>query len=72
MTLETAETQSLFADKQAILKTLEKLNIEIGFIPVTGATAEHARELMAAQGIRAEDNSASREMIALRYPEEGK
>ena len=62
--------KSPFVDRQAVLRALKQLNEEIGFVPVPGATAEHARELMAAQGIRPEENLFSREMIALRYPGE--
>ncbi len=63
------EAKPLYADRQTILKALEESNAAMGFVPVLGATAQSAREMMAAQGIRAEDNSASREMIALRYPD---
>jgi hypothetical protein len=64
------EAKPLYVDRQVILKALEETNAAMGFVPVLGATAQQARELMAAQGIRAEDNLASREMIALRYPDE--
>jgi len=64
------EAKPLYVDRQVILKALEESNAAMGFVPVPGATAQQARELMAAQGIRAEDNIFSREMIALRYPHE--
>ena len=64
------EAKPLYVDRQVILKALAESNAAMGFVPVPGATAQQAREMMAAQGIRAEDNFASREMIALRYPDE--
>lgn len=68
------EAKPLFVDRQVILKALEEMNAATGFVPVLGATAQHARELMRetmeAQGVRPEDNACSREMIALRYPDE--
>lgn len=64
------EAKPLYVDRQVILKALEESNAAMGFVPVPGATAQQARELMAAQGIRAEDNIFSREMIALRYPDD--
>lgn len=66
------EAKPLYVDRQTILKALEESNAAMGFVPVPGATAQGAREMMAAQGIRAEDNFASREMIALRYPNDGR
>ena len=65
------EDKSLFVDRWAILKALSEHNEAASFVPVPGATAQHARELMLAQGICPEDNEGTREMIALRYsPEE--
>jgi len=64
------EAKPLYVDRQVILKALEESNAAMGFVPVPGATAQQAREMMAAQGIRAEDNIFSREMIALRYADE--
>ena len=68
------EAKPLFADRQLLLKALEELNEATGFVPVPGATAEHARELMResmeAQSVWPEDNPFSRGMIALRYPDE--
>ncbi len=63
------EAKPLYVDRQVILKALAESNAAMGFVPVPGATAQQAREMMAAQGIRAEDNIFSREMIALRYPD---
>ena len=39
----------------------------IGFVPDPAATAQEARELMRAEGIRPEDNIASTEIIRMRY-----
>ena len=64
------EAKPLYVDRQVIFKALAESNAAMGFVPVPGATAQQAREMMAAQGIRAEDNIFSREMIALRYPDE--
>ncbi len=68
-TTSTGE-KSLFVDRRALLKTLAEVNAATGFVPVPGGTARHARELMLAQGIRPEDNEGTRDMIALRYPDE--
>ncbi len=67
-----AETESMFADRESILRALEKLNADIGFVPDHSGTIHDLYAQMIAGGVRPEDNAASREMIALRYPEEGK
>ena len=70
------EAKPLYVDRQTILKALEESNAAMGFVPVPGATAQGAREMMResmeAQGVRPEDNAFSREMIALRYPNDGR
>ena len=56
----------LVADKQAIRDVVARVNAEVGFVPDPTATPQKARELMRAQGIRAEDNMASCGIIAAR------
>ncbi len=60
----------LFVDRRKIQQALAELHADIGFVPDHSATLEEIRARMIAEGVRPEDNSASREMIALRYPDE--
>ena len=64
------EAQPLYVDRQAILKALAESNAAIGFVPDYTGTIQEIRDRMVKNGVRPEDNSASREMIALRYPGE--
>jgi hypothetical protein len=59
----------VFVDKKAIQKIVAEVNAQIGFVPDPSATAEKAREMMIAEGIRPEDNLASRGIIAARDEE---
>lgn len=65
-----AEAKSMFVDRRAILKALAELNAAIDFVPDDSATLEEIRARMVAEGVRPEDNEGTREMIALRYPDE--
>ena len=62
--------KSPFVDRQAVLRALKQFHEEIGFVPDHSMTLEELRARMVAEGVRPEDNAASREMIALRYPGE--
>ncbi len=64
------EAKPQYVDRQVILKALEESNAAMGFVPTYGGTVQEICERMEANGVRPEDNAASREMIALRYPGE--
>ena len=64
------ESKPLYVDRKVILKALEESNAAMGFVPNHHWSIEELRAQMAANGVRPEDNAASREMIALRYPGE--
>ncbi len=66
MALAENEIQPLLADKDALRRLLDAVHAEMGFVPDPGATAEKARALMLAQGIRPEDNEFSRDLIRMR------
>lgn len=62
--------ESLYVDREQIRREIEWANTQMGFVPDPDATAEKAQALMRAEGIRAEDNLFSRDIIRARYPED--
>ena len=54
------------ADKADLQRLLEEQDRQAGFIPDPTATIERLHEMMLADGIRPEDNLASREIIRMR------
>jgi hypothetical protein len=71
MALESKpDLKSLIADKAALRKFLEEQDKLTGFVPDPTATAQKARELMIAGGVRPEDNLFSREIIRMREGDE--
>ena len=60
------DLKSLIADKAALRKILEEQDKRTGFVLDPTATAQKARELMLADGVRPEDNIASRDIIRMR------
>ena len=64
------EAKPLYVDRQVILKVLAESNAAMGFVPDHNGTVREIRDRMVRNGVRPEDNAASREMIALRYPGE--
>jgi hypothetical protein len=71
MALESKpDLKSLIADKAALRKILEEQDKLTGFVPDPTATAQKARELMIAGGVRPEDNLFSREIIRMREGDE--
>jgi hypothetical protein len=58
-----------FLDKQRIREIVAEQNERMGFVPDPTATAQKAREMMLALGIRPEDNILSRGIIAARDEE---
>ncbi len=69
-TKSDAGTTKLFLDKTALGQLLEEADARSGFVHDPTATPHKAREAMRAQGIRAEDNVFSRDIIRARYPDE--
>ncbi len=61
--------KNMIADKTALRQILEGQDRETGFVPDPNATAQKARELMLAQGIRPEDNVFSCEIRRMREGE---
>lgn len=57
---------SRFVDKQWLRQQLAEIDAATGFVLDPMATAQTARALMLADGIRPEDNEASREIMRLR------
>lgn len=66
------QKKSLFVDRQALRKALAEFHAATGFVPDDTGTIEDLRRQMIAEGVCPEDNGGSREMIALRYPDEKK
>jgi hypothetical protein len=64
-----AETRRFFVDKKLIQQILAEQNERMGFVPDPTATAEKAREMMLALGVRPEDNLGSSGIIAARDEE---
>ncbi len=64
------QEKSLFVDRRALLEALAEFHAATGFVPDDTGTIEDLRRQMIAEGVRPEDNGGSREMIALRYPDE--
>jgi hypothetical protein len=58
-----------YIDKKAIQEIVAELNKRMGFVPDPTATAQKARAMMLARGIRPEDNLGSRGIIAARDEE---
>lgn len=58
--------EDLFLDKAEIRRYLDEQGIETRLWDDPTATAEKAREMMLANGIRPEDNEFSRGIIAMR------
>ncbi len=63
------DPRTLFLDKTEIQRIVAEQNRRMGFVPDPSATAQKARELMRALGIRPEDNLASCGIIAARDEE---
>ena len=57
-------------DRESLRQEVARINALMGFVPDPDATPEKARALMRAEGIRAEDNLFSRDIIRARYPDE--
>jgi len=60
------DAKSLFADKKALIEIMDRVLDEMGIVPDPDATAEKAREMMLADGVKPEDCEFSRAIIAAR------
>jgi hypothetical protein len=65
------DIRSLFLDPEMIRKVVAETNAKMGFVPDPTATAEKAREMIEACGVRPEENLFSRGIIAARDGDEG-
>ena len=64
------QEKSLFVDRRALMEALAEFHAATGFVPDDTGTIEDLHQQMIAEGVRPEENIFSREMIALRYPDE--
>ncbi len=63
-------TAKMFLDKEALGRALGEADARSGFVYDPTATPQKAREAMRAQGVRAEDNLFSRDIIQACCPDE--
>ncbi len=56
-----------FADKAEIRRLVAETNERMGFVPDPAATVEKVRAMMAAEGVRPEDNAFTTELMRIRY-----
>ena len=61
------DVDSMVIPKEEVRRIIEALDREMGFVPDPTATIERLRERMEEEGIRPEDNGASRELYRMRY-----
>ena len=59
----------LLADKEKLRRMVEEQDKQSGFVAIPAMTIEKLREMMRADGVRPEDNIASREIIRMREEE---
>jgi hypothetical protein len=60
------ESKIRLVDKEAMRRILEAQDALTGFVPDRTVTPQKVREMMLADGVRPEDNLASREIIRIR------
>lgn len=65
-TVPEKDARPKFLDKAELRAALDEAYARMGFVPDPNATAERARELMKADGVRPEENLFSRGIIAMR------
>jgi len=69
-TIEREIGKSVFADKEEVRRLVAETNERMGFVPDPNATVDKVRAMMAAEGIRPEDNSFTAELMRMRYEED--
>lgn len=72
MAIAERKVRSLLADKGELRRLMAEQNEKMGFVRLPGATAQQARDMMLAAGIRPEDNGASRELMHVRYGDDSR
>ena len=72
MAIAERKVRGLLADKGEMRRLMAEQNEKMGFVRVPGATAQQARDMMLAAGIRPEDNGASRELMHVRYGDDSR
>jgi hypothetical protein len=55
-----------FVDKEALGRIFEEQDAQMGFVKSANVTAQEVRKMMLRDGVRPQDNSASREIISTR------
>lgn len=63
------EVSSVFANKEGIKKLVAEVNERMGFVRDPTATAQKAREMMQAEGVRPEENAFTADLMRIRYEE---
>jgi len=66
-TIKKRDYRSFFLDPEMIRRVVAETNAKMGFVPDPTATAENAREMIEACGVRPEENLLSRGIIEERY-----
>lgn len=64
--LERDVSKSTFTDKDETRRLVAEVNARMGFVPDPTATVEKVRAMMAAEGIRPEDNAFTTELMRMR------
>jgi hypothetical protein len=66
---KASDWSHLFIDKEVVRRLVAEQNEKIGFVPAPTVPPRRIREMMRAEGIRAEDNIFSCGIIAARDEE---
>lgn len=61
------DVQSMFVDKEKLAPLMREINRQAGISDDLPVTHAQLMEMMRADGIRPEDNGASRELLRMRY-----
>lgn len=69
--LERTGIGVLLADTESLRRIVEDVYRDLGIRHDPGATPEQSREMVLADGIRPEENAFSREIVRMRYPDDG-
>lgn len=66
-TLSKGQPGTETLDRQALIRLAEEIDAQAGIAPDPQMSIAKLRELMQSDGVRPEDNGASRELIRMRY-----
>lgn len=67
---EPQSAQSMVIDKQWLREKFAEMDARTGFVIDPAMTVEKLHAMMLADGVRPENNEASREILYHRYPED--